>query len=579
MAYVHYIILLTQRKSYSIIKLKLMKGWKDAQLFLLKLRVGMLLDRRGDPSVLMAFPAGRRTLKIQLFDEFAVRSVFLQQIFIFGGNFMSQINITKLTFAYEGSYDHIFENVSFALDTDWKLGFIGRNGRGKTTFLRLLQGLYEYGGSISASVTFDYFPFEVANPEQSAVDIVLAKAQGCELWRLNRELGLLGVDSDVLYRPFNTLSGGERTKVLLAALFLRENNFLLIDEPTNHLDMEGRQVVSRYLNEKNGFILVSHDREFLDGCINHVLSINKAGIELQRGNFSSWRQNKENADNLELTENERLKREIGRLSEAVERTKNWSDALEKTKHGVRIAGLRPDRGHIGAKAAKMMKRSKATENRRQKAIDEKSSLLKNIESKESLSISPLKYHCARLINIADLSAGYGSKSVLGNVTFSVKGADRIALLGKNGSGKSTLLKLILGEEISHTGRIEVGSNLIISYVPQDTSHLAGSLKDYALEKGVDESLFKAILRKLDFSRVQFEKDMRDFSAGQKKKVVIAESLCCKAHLYIWDEPLNYIDVLSRIQIENLILEHNPTMIFVEHDAAFIKSVATDILYL
>ena len=111
-------------------------------------------------------------------------------------------------------------------------------------------------------------------------------------------------------------------------------------------------------------------------------------------------------------------------------------------------------------------------------------------------------------------------------------------------------------------------------VPQDTSMLNGSLSEFAEANRVDESLFKAILRKMDFSRIQFEKKMEDFSAGQKKKVLIAKSLCEQAHLYVWDEPLNYIDIYSRMQIENLIREFSPTMIFVEHDLAFRNNMAT-----
>ena len=110
--------------------------------------------------------------------------------------------------------------------------------------------------------------------------------------------------------------------------------------------------------------------------------------------------------------------------------------------------------------------------------------------------------------------------------------------------------------------MDVGSRLIISHVPQGASFLAGDLSEYAREQQIDESLFKAILRKLDFSRTQFEKDMGDYSAGQKKKVLIAAGLCKQAHVYIWDEPLNYIDVLSRIQIEELIKTYRPTMLFV-----------------
>lgn len=119
----------------------------------------------------------------------------------------------------------------------------------------------------------------------------------------------------------------------------------------------------------------------------------------------------------------------------------------------------------------------------------------------------------------------------------------------------------------------VGSGLVISYVVQDTDGLSGNLKDYAEQMNIDESLFKAILRKLDFQRTQFDKNMQDFSGGQKKKVLIAASLCQKAHLYVWDEPLNFIDVISRIQIEKLIKKFNPTMLFVEHDAAFCENTA------
>ncbi len=121
--------------------------------------------------------------------------------------------------------------------------------------------------------------------------------------------------------------------------------------------------------------------------------------------------------------------------------------------------------------------------------------------------------------------------------------------------------------------------MLISYVSQDTSYLSGNLSDYALQNEIDESLFKAILRKLDFSRSQFEKDMENFSEGQKKKVLIAKSLCEKAHLHIWDEPLNFIDVISRMQIENLLLEFKPTIIFVEHDSMFCNNIATEKIYL
>ena len=160
---------------------------------------------------------------------------------------MSLINVTNLTFAYEGSYDNIFENVSFQIDTDWKLGFTGRNGRGKTTFLNLLLGKYEYNGSISGNVTFEYFPYEMQDPESFTIDIIKEISPNSMDWEIMKEVSLLDIDDDVLYRQFNTLSKGEQTKALLAAMFLKENSFLLIDEPTNHLDAEGRKKLSSYL--------------------------------------------------------------------------------------------------------------------------------------------------------------------------------------------------------------------------------------------------------------------------------------------------------------------------------------------
>ena len=490
---------------------------------------------------------------------------------------MSLIQVSNLTFAYDGSVDNVFENASFQINTDWKLGFIGRNGRGKTTFLHLLQGKYTYSGQISAQVDFSYFPYEVADKQAKTMEVIRLIGHGCQDWEIVRELSLLKISEQVLERPFATLSNGEQTKILLAALFLKENNFLLIDEPTNHLDREGRALVGEYLKSKTGFILVSHDRAFLDNCVDHVLSINKADIDVQRGNFSSWLANKENQDNFELARNEKLQKDIAGLQRASRQSGKWADAAEKTKKGKgsketeKFIGTR---SYYGEKSRKMQKRRKNLETRQQAALDEKSKLLKNVEKVDSVKITPLAYHADRFASFKDVSIFYGEKTVCENVTFSIEKGDRIALCGKNGSGKSSIVRLLCGDSMQYSGDFQRGSQLIVSHVPQDTAFLSGDISGYALKENIDESLFKAILRKLDFSREQFNKDMRDFSGGQKKKVLIAKSLCERAHLYIWDEPLNFIDVLSRMQIEDLLLTYQPTIFFVEHDIAFCDKIAT-----
>lgn len=495
---------------------------------------------------------------------------------------MSMIKVENLTFSYPSSYDNIFEYVNFQIDTDWKLGFVGRNGRGKTTFLNLLLGKYEYSGKIISSVQFSYFPYPVVDKSRLTGEILAEICPVAEEWEFMRELSYLEVESDVLWRKFETLSNGEQTKALLAALFLNENNFLLIDEPTNHLDADARKIVSSYLKKKKGFILVSHDRKFLNGCVDHILSLNKANITVQSGDFSSWMTNFERQNEFEKTQNERLKKEIKRLKDTARQKSEWAYISESKKIGfdpMKTEKSISRRSYEGAKSKKMMKRSKQIIQRSNNAVEEKSKLLKNLECDEELKIAPLEYVKNVLAEFENVSISYGERVVLSNICLRIEKGDRIALCGKNGSGKSSLLKLMLGEPIENTGDIKIGSGLVISYVSQDTSHLQGSLKDFAKENKIDESLFKAILRKMDFSRVQFEKDISGFSGGQKKKVLIAKSLCEKAHLYVWDEPLNFIDIYSRVQIERLLNDFSPTMIFVEHDKAFQDAVATKIVNL
>ena len=493
---------------------------------------------------------------------------------------MAQIQVQNLTFAYDGAYDMIFDDVSFRIDTDWKLGLVGRNGRGKTTFLRLLQGGLEYRGTISSPVEFTYFPFPVEDEGALTLDIIEKTDPGYELWKICRELNLMEADCGILYRPFDTLSNGERTKALLALLFSRESQFLLIDEPTNHLDWESRQTLMRYLNRKKGFLLVSHDRMFLDGCVDHIMAINRQDITVTKGNFSVWWENKERQDAMEAARNEQLKKEIGQLRMAARRAEGWSYQAEKMKRG----SARPDhgdvdRGYVGHKAAKVMKRAKGIEDRARDAVREKEWLLKNVETAENLKLFPLTHRKEILASLEDVTISYGERTVLSGFSLKVKNGERLVLSGPNGCGKSSVLKVLCGDLDPAAGRVELASGLIISRVPQDTSFLSGRLEDYGVRNGLEESLFKALLRKLDFSREQLGKQMQDFSEGQKKKVLIAASLCQQAHLYIWDEPLNYIDVFSRMQIEELILRWKPAMLLVEHDEYFIRKIGARIVTL
>ena len=360
---------------------------------------------------------------------------------------------------------------------------------------------------------------------------------------------------------------------------MKENNFLLIDEPTNHLDIKTRNNLVEYLEKKKGFILVSHDRDFLDKIVDHIISINNNNIEIMQGNFSSWKENKDKQDNFETVQNEKLQKNINRLEVASKNTTRWSNTVEKSKYKTNNKETTIDRGYLGHKSAKMMKKSKVMERRIEKAIDEKSNLLKNIDRNDILKIIPIESRKNQLILAKDLQIKYNDKTIFSKVSFELKNRDRIAIVGENGIGKSSILKLIMGNEIDFSGDFKIANDLKISYVSQSTEDLKGNLKKFASDNKICESIFKAMLVKMGFSKVDFDTNIQDMSEGQKKKVLIAKSISEQANIYIWDEPLNYIDILTRIQIEEAILKYKPTLMFVEHDKTFIEKVSTKVIKL
>ncbi|MGN1339128.1 MAG: ribosomal protection-like ABC-F family protein [Oscillospiraceae bacterium] len=496
---------------------------------------------------------------------------------------MPLISVNDLTYYYDGSSDPVFEGASFSIDSSWKTGLIGRNGKGKTTLLRLLTGELDSSGAVSSGMEFLYFPFEVPNRELTGSELAELICPAAEQWEILRELSTIGTDCEVLYRPFRTLSGGEQTRLLLCLLFLHDNAFLLIDEPTNCLDSAAREAVAAYLERKSGYILVSHDRDILDRCTDHTLSINRADIQLVRGNYSVWKENYDRRQNFEEQQNEKLKSEITHLKAAARRSKNWADKAESTKIGfdpTKVEKSLTRRAYIGAKSKAMMKRARDIENRREAAVEEKSQLLKNRESAETLKIPAITHKSEVILTLDKVVPTYDGTPLCKPVSFSLRRDQRLCLSGHNGCGKSTLLNIIGGSaDISYAGSICKAPGLTISRLEQDASGISGSLDDYAEIHGVDPDLMRAILAKLDFSRREFLSRIETYSEGQKKKVMIACSLSKPANLFIWDEPLNFVDILSRIQLEKLLSDNAPAMLLAEHDRYFCENTGTQRLFI
>ena len=489
---------------------------------------------------------------------------------------MSQILIKNMTFGYEGSSENVFENVNLNLDSDWKIGLFGRNGTGKSTLFSLLAGRYDFRGEIRSGVRFELYPKRVKNTSAACLD-VLPEFGEAELWKTLVNMEELGLSAETLAKRYETLSEGEKAKLALAVMFAKENNFLLIDEQTNHLDLRGRELAAEFLNRQKGFMLITHDRTFADRCVDHVVYIMHTKIVLQKGGMSDWLRENAARDNAERAENERLKKEIVRLREGALRAKGWGEKTEKSKNA-KISGVKPDKGYIGHKAAKMMQTAKNIERRREKAAEAKENLLKDVETAYKLKVSAGTAPGGALVSMKSVNIYYGDFLAAKGVDFTIEKGEKVALIGANGSGKSTVLKLAAGKTLQYEG-IFVRKNVKVSYVAQSSESAAGTLAEYAAACGADYTRMLTILRKMGFSRELFCRRVESYSDGQKKKTMLAASLSGGADLFIWDEPLNYLDITARLQIEELVKESAAAMLFVEHDKAFVGAAADKIVEL
>lgn len=486
---------------------------------------------------------------------------------------MQPITIRHLNFAYPGQ-KLLFNDCNLDWNSNWKLGLLGRNGRGKTTLMKILLHKLNYQGTVTSQLKFSYFPLKVAQPEQLAGQALLDALGNPQLeeWQVERELGIMKGDSGLLWQPYATLSGGEQTKLQLAVLFAQKNVFMLLDEPTNHLDQNGRQQLADYLaSKKQGFIITSHDQAFLDQIIDHCLVIEQQQLVLTHGNYSAYFNQKARRDQEAIAKNNQLKKEIGVLKQRRQRQQQWAQQAEKEKQH----NAHADTGFLGAKAARLMKRATTTGNRLSTAITQKKGLMEEVETIDRLPLNFTESHHQQLLNMESVSLGIDGHQLFQPLSFQVNQHDQVALLGNNGTGKSSLIRAINNTFPGQVnGQIHLAYGINVSYVRQNYSTNYGLLSDFAQHNHLDYERLLTILRKLGMERNVFSIPIEKMSMGQQKKVELAQSLATPAHLYIWDEPLNYLDTYNQEQLIQLIKDYQPPLLFVEHDRHFIDAVAS-----
>lgn len=529
-----------------------------------------------------------------------------------------KVQIQDMSFYYSNYYNPIFEHINLNLDTDWSLGLIGRNGRGKSTFLKLLMGqLIPVSGKITMQEAMEYFPYEINRKYRKTIDVIKENVGSLKTMenqmdeiiqtkdesrydlyseiqekymqlggyeveaKVQKELSDMHLEESLLERDFDTLSGGERTRMQILVLFMRKSSFVLLDEPTNHLDLEGKEMLAGYLKKKKGYIVVSHDRDFLDQVTDHIMSINKSDIKIEQGNYSTWRRNMDQIEAYEFRTRDKLEREVNQLERRVTQNRTWANHANTQKYAF-ASHARTN----GSRA--YMRQAKKSEEQMIENRDAKMMLLRNYEeAKELQIIQNQSQNDTYLIHVKKLHFAYpNSRLLIKALDIKIKQGDRIWVKGRNGSGKSTFLKL-LTKEIKTDQDITYAENLKIAVSSQEILWNSGFIKERfkpkeAIERKEREEQFERFLSfcdMFDMPDAFMDRPIETLSSGERKKIDIARALSEENDILFFDEPLNYMDVYFREQLEKALLEYEPTIVFVEHDSRFGRNVSNRVIEL
>jgi lincosamide and streptogramin A transport system ATP-binding/permease protein len=393
------------------------------------------------------------------------------------------------------------------------------------------------------------------------------------------EIDAIGLAKPLLDRPFGSLSGGEQTRALIVSLFADRHCYPLIDEPTNHLDMRGREIVQAYLSQKPGFLLVSHDRHFLDGAVDHIVSINLSDTRVNRGSYSQWRKHMDEELLHEKRRRENIERDVKQLTHAATQRRRGSESREKSKYASGGGVPGQDTGYIGKRAAKQMKRAIQIERRIESQLSDKKELLRNKEKQRELRIETRDAAGESLLTLQNVTIRLAGRTLVNDLSLRVSPGDRIAITGPNGSGKTSLFNAISGELDVSDGIINRSKRVTLSRALQHPDWADGSLRDHLDETQLDETRFRQLMGVVGVSGDIFDRPLETFSQGQLKKVDLCRSLMMDADVLLWEEPLNYVDLHSREQIETAIIQYEPTLLFIEHDRAFVDAVSTRVVEL
>lgn len=532
------------------------------------------------------------------------------------------IKLVNISYRYETQEDHLFEQVNLEIDKNSKIGLLGDNGTGKTTLFQIIRGKFlpDKGQRIQrrkgVSIGFlDQNP--PADSARNMLEEVKTDFQSIfnlknRLTSLENEMREHPADPGRLERygelqeqferkggyllenrieavlsglgfekrdwgiPFSQLSAGQQNRVQLAKLLIKAPDLLLLDEPTNHLDIEGMEWLEDFLSKyKGAFIVISHDRYFLDQVTQKIWEISKQKVSIYSGNYSFYQAEIElKARKAEEAYTRRVG-EIKRLKRA---------AAAQSKKATRVAGKPRNMSNYNPKAKAFYRSKGARIEKRAKIIRNRINEIRKIGKPERERTHRIDFQevsrSGEFVCVGQrLSKSYGNKQLFHELDFVIRSGDRIALMGPNGCGKTTLLKIILGKEKPDTGEILSGSRLKIGYSAQDLTHLNDEesiLTEVSATTQAQQDWVRTVLGCLELEQDKVFQPVGQLSPGEKNKVSIAKILLSHANFLVLDEPTNHLDIRTREMLEDALVSFTGTILLVSHDRRFIEKVATDI---
>lgn len=483
------------------------------------------------------------------------------------------IIIENISKDYSGKI--VFENISAKLDSGDKIGLIGANGIGKTTLAKIIAGYEDAScGKINYIPRKEDIIYLSQNFLEDNINSIcgkkVSKCAGENFIEYKKLLNSIGISEDKWEQSVDTLSGGEKTKVLLSMALTKTAELFILDEPTNHLDVDGIRFLENIINKMHKtMIIISHDRYFLDKTVSKIWEMNTDKLAEYAGNYTDYKLQKEIELKNNITEYEKQQDKIAQLKKVINDRKQWFLKAHNAA-GINDFYRAKSKKQINVMHAKE-KQLERIENNKVEKPKEESSPCFDVINKGIIDMKLPKY----IIQVKNLSKSYGKKQVLKDVSFDVKRGDKIGIVGRNGCGKTTLLNILNGCDTDYSGSVSITPKIRMAYFSQQLENIDGEkdILENVLTDDTSKTEARILLSELLFTGDDVFKKVKVLSMGEKCRVVMAKIILSHANLLILDEPTNYMDIQSKEQIEKILKEYRGNVIVVSHDRYFINGIA------